>query len=218
MTVPTSKSDTERRASTEVAASPEPPALAPAAAHSPRDLSDLPEPRYVYMTPFYFRVLVAGVFAFAAVLGSWALAQVLFAVAAPSAAGGSLQIMAAGALALLLCGAAFRFCNPLDRQKWFRLALTRDGLYFPGRGSNLIFVPWSALVAVDVERWYGKGGEHSAARLRLDLDDQSWSRFGRAARIEGKGRVRRISVHVVDMTGDEIAARIRACRADSPAA
>lgn len=118
------------------------------------------------------------------------------------------------ALALLLCGIGLRVFNPLDRRKWFCFALTRDGLYFPGRRHSLVFVPWSALIAVDVERWYGKG-EHSAARLSLNLDNEGWSRFSWAARIEGKGRGRRLSVHVFGMTGDEIAARIKACRADS---
>lgn len=185
--------------------------------HSRGDLTDLPVPHYLCVTPFWFRLFVAALMALAAVLVSVALAHVLLGPATAHDADGSLQIAVRAVLAILLCGLALRFCNPLDRGKWFRFALTRDGLYLPGRGASLVFVPWSALVAIDVERWYGKGGEHSAAKLSLDLDDESWSRFSRGARIAGKGRVRCISVHVVDMTGDDIAARIRACRADSPA-
>jgi hypothetical protein len=218
MTVSTSKNGTKGGTRIGGSASPpEPPAPGSVTAtsiHSRGDLTDLPVPHYLLVTPFWFRVFAAGLMAIAAVLSLFALTHVLSGPAPASDLGGSLRMAVGVALAMLLCGMAFRFCNPLDRRKWFRLALTRAGLYFPGRKSSLVLVPWSALVAVDVERWYGKG-EHSAARLRLDLDEESWSRFSRGARIEGKGRVRCISVHVVDMTGDELADRIRACRADS---
>lgn len=144
----TSKSGLERRASAEVSASPEPPAAGSAApsGDGPRDLSELRVPHCVCMTPFRVRMFVAGVFALAALTVSFGLAQVLFALAAPNASGG-LQIVVGGALALLLGGAALWFCNPLDRQKWFRLALTREGFYFPGCGSAWSSCPgprWSA--------------------------------------------------------------------------
>jgi hypothetical protein len=73
-------------------------------------------------------------------------------------------------------------------------------------------VPWSSVTDIEVERWFSKGGWHSAARLALDLDDDLRPCFGAAFRVDGAGRVRRISLAVVDVTGEEIAARLEAYR------
>ena len=184
---------------------------------SPRDADGLPAARDIWLTPFWFRVFVAGAVVVAAVAVSFTLASTVVGPGVRAVEGGILRLAIGGVPAVVVGAAALRFFNPLDRRRWFRFALTAEGVHFPGRGSGFVFVPWSAVVAVDVKRWHGKG-EHSAARLTLDLDEETWSRFSRGARIEGEGRVRRVLVRVIDMTGDEIAARIDAARADSPAA
>jgi hypothetical protein len=183
--------------------------------HAWRDLEELRHPNEIWLTPFWFRVFVAGLGVVAAILTSIALASIVWKWAYPGALSDGLRIIVAGVLAVCLSKMVLRFLNPFNQQRWFRFALTSEGLCLPARDSRLLFVPWPAVVSVDVQRWYGKGGEHSAARLTLDLDVETWPWFKREARVDGIGRVRQISVQIVDMTGDEIAARIRAYR-DAP--
>lgn len=179
------------------------------------DPFDLPPPRYIWLTPVWFRTFVLVLAAIAAILVSMVLAHLMLGTGGPGAPdGGWATVLGVGAG--LLAGAGIvRHLNPLDGRKWFRFAATRAGLFIPGRKSSLVFVPWSAVGAIDVERWYAKG-EHSAARLTLELDETIWPRFASGVRIEGEGRIRRLSLQVADMTGEEIAGHIRACRADSP--
>ena len=145
MTVSTSKNGMKSGTRTDgSASSPEPPApglVTATSIHGRGDLTDLPVPHYLFVTPFWFRVFVAGLVAFAAVMVFFALTHALLGPATASDPGGSPRTAVGVALAVLLCGMAFRFCNPLDRRKWFRLALSRDGLYFPGRKSSLVLVP-----------------------------------------------------------------------------
>lgn len=115
---------------------------------------------------------------------------------------------------MLASALSLRFFNPLSWEKWFCFALEAEGIYLPGSRRRLVFVPWSAVKAIDVERWYYKG-EHSAARIRLDLDDKIWSGFRRGARIQGHARRRWVTVHVPGVNGEEMAARIKAFRTAS---
>lgn len=181
--------------------------------HDPADLHQAPE---IWLTPFWFRVFVAILGVIAAVLTAFALASVVSRLLLSGTQGESFRVVVGSGLALLLSIGVIRFLNPHNRRRWFRMALTPEGLCLPARDSGLILVPWPAIGAIDVERWYGKGGEHSAARLALDLDEDTWPRFTRDARVDGDGRVRRISIHIVDTTGDELAARIRAYRDSQP--
>lgn len=147
MTVSTSKNGMKSGMRTDVSASsPEPPArglVSATSIHSRDDLTDLPVPHYLFVTPFWFRVFVAGLTAVAAVM-------VLRTRAHPARPGDCKRFGRRPAdggrcrAGDALCGMAFRFCNPLDRRKWFHLALPPDGLYFPGRKSSLVLVPWSA--------------------------------------------------------------------------
>lgn len=180
------------------------------------DLTAMRHAEEIWLTPFWFRMFVAGLGVMAAILTSFALVSIVWGWAYPSASGDGLQIIVGSALAAYLSVMVLRFLNPLNQQRWFRFALASEGLYLPARESGLLFVPWSAVVSVDIQRWYGRGGEHSATRLTLDLDNETWPWFKREARVEGIGRVRQITVQIADVTGDEIAARIKVYRDGSP--
>lgn len=179
------------------------------------DLKGLREPYEICLTPLWFRLFAAGSGIVAAVAASFALvfgAWTQIGAGLPSA---MFPIVLGSGLAVFLCIRVLRFFDPLDQGKWFHFALTRDGIYLAARRSRLVFVPWSAVLSVDVERRYGRH-EYSAARLTLDLDEEIWRWFGRGARVDGEGTVRRMSVHVPDVRGDEIVSRIEAYRVAGP--
>jgi hypothetical protein len=185
--------------------------------HAWRDLEELRRPNEIWLTPFWLRVFIAGLGVVAAVLTPFALAAILWEWVSPGAPGDGIRTIVASVLAVFLSVRVLRFLNPLNQIRWFRFALTSEGLCLPSRGSRLLFVPWPAVVPVDIQRWIGgKGGELSAARLTLDLDEETWPWLKREARVEGVGRTRLISVQIADVTGDEIAARIDAYRDVGP--
>lgn len=167
------------------------------------------EPCEFWLTPFWFRLVVVGLAICAALLSAFALTPIVLGGTGP---GGGFQVAVGTAVGIALAVMAIRFLNPLDGRRWFRFALTSSGLYLPARGGHLLFVPWAAVVSLGVERWYSKGGEHSAATLELALDDGFWATFPRGQRTDGEGRVRRIRLQVADVTGDQIRARLEAYR------
>ncbi len=169
------------------------------------------EPQEVWQTPFWFRLFAAGLGIVASFSVSFALASFLLPGIAGAAAGADLQLVIGGLLSLLLSAFSLHLFNPLDWGKWFCCALAADGIYLPGKRHRLVFVPWSAVKGIDVERWYVKG-EHSAARICLDLDQDIWSNFRRGARIAGQGRRRWVTVNVPGVKGEEMAARFDATR------
>ncbi len=180
------------------------------------ELRQGPKPQEVWMTPFGVRLFAAGLGVVASILVSFALVSVLLPHMLDAAASDELTLFIGGSLAVLTSALSLRFFNPLDWGKWFCFALAAEGIYLPGSRRRLVFVPWSAVAAIDVERWHYKG-EHSAARIRLDLDDEIWSDFRRGARIRGHGRRRWVTVHVPGVNGEEMAARIKDFRAMSSA-
>jgi hypothetical protein len=190
--------------------------MQPDAPHALSDFTELSEPSEIWLTPFWFRIFVAGLGGFGAVSASFALTSILLGWTYPSVSGDGAQIIAGTVLAVCLSAIVLRFLNPLNRRRWFRLALSSEGLYLPARDAGLIFIPWSAVVSIDIVRWIVKGGERSAAKLAIDLDEETWLRFKRDAHVEGSGRVRQIRVQIVDVTGDVLAARIKAYRDGSP--
>lgn len=179
--------------------------------YSWEQLRQRPEPQEVWQIPFWFRLFAAGLGIAASISVSFALVLVLAPGIAGAAASANLQLVIAGMLSLLLSAFSLRLFNPLDWERWFCCALAADGIYLPGKRHRLVFVPWSAVEGIDVERWYVRG-EHSAARIRLDLDQDIWGAFRRGARIAGQERRRWVTVHVPGVKGDEIAARIDAFR------
>jgi hypothetical protein len=185
--------------------------MAGAGIYSWEQLRQRPEPQEVWQTPFWFRLFAAGLGIVASVSVSYALASIVLPGIAGAAAGADLQIVVVGMLSLLLSALFLRLFNPLDWGRWFCCALAADGIYLPGKRHRLVFVPWSAVEGIDIERWYVKG-EHSAARICLDLDQDIWSGFRRGARIAGQGRRRWVTVNVPGVKGEEIAARIDAFR------
>ena len=179
--------------------------------YSRRQLRELPAPEEAWLAPFWLRFFVAGLGVVASVSLAYMLTSLWFAATADVRPREAFPIVAGSALAAFLSVLALRFFNPLDWRKWFRFALCAEGIYLSGHRSGLVFVPWSAVEAIDIERWTFKG-EHSAARLLLDLDDAIWNAFERGARIVGEGRRRRVTVNVAGKTGEELVERIDAYR------
>ncbi len=180
------------------------------------ELRQRPKPQEVWLTPFWLRIFAAGLGVVASILVSFAVVSMLLPHMLDAASSDQLTLFIGGSLAVLTSALSLRFFNPLDWEKWFCFALATEGIYLPGNRSRLVFVPWSAVEAIDVERWHFKG-EHSAARIRLDLDDRIWGGFKRGARIQGHGRHRWVTVHVPGVAGEEMAARIKGFRATSSA-
>ncbi|HKJ60788.1 MAG TPA: hypothetical protein VKA94_02160, partial [Hyphomicrobiales bacterium] len=162
---------------------------------SKSDLANLREPYEIWLTPFWFRLVVVGLAIFAALTASFALASITLGQAGTS---NGLQLAVGTAIGIFSAAMVLRLLNPLDRRKWLRFALARAGLYLPAQGQRLLFVPWSAVVDFDIERWHVRSGERSAATLTLDLDDDFWAVFKRDRHVHGEGRIRRIRLQVVD--------------------
>lgn len=184
--------------------------------YSRSELRRLPAPEEAWLTPLWFRLFAAVLGVVASLCVAYALTSLALAATTGDALRQDLKLILGGAVALLLSLLAWRFFNPLDWRKWFRFALAPDGIYLPGRSSGLVLVPWTSVAEVDVERWYFKG-DHSAARLLLDLDDDVWECFEPGARIIGEGRRRRVTLAGLGGRGEAIAERIETYRSSRDA-
>jgi hypothetical protein len=153
-----------------------------------RDLATLPEPRVLAIAPLSLRAGIALMAGCYVMLGAWRLAAVLTGVP-----GATSQEVTLALLTILLGVCMQAILKPWDWRAWVGFAVTSEGLYLPGRGRKVVFVPWLALV--DIEPRYSRAGRPaSSLRLTLRLDPQNWARVSRFARIEhggdGEGRVR----------------------------
>ena len=175
-----------------------------------QDLANLPEPRVLDVTPDWFRLFVAALAGMNATIGGTVL-------------GGSLirwsfdpLASALGAVALIGGAAIWVLSKPEDRRQWINLAATPDGLYLPARKRRAVFVPWSTVSDIAIYKWYGKGGEHSAVKLTLELPEETWARFSPLASIEGSGTVRTFLVRSLS-PAERLAEQFKVLRRTSPA-
>lgn len=171
-----------------------------------RDLSELPEPRFIYDTPLWLRVFVFALAGLGAVLGVGVIAQGAVAPAAgwPYLVAGT-PVFAASAWLLAVL-------RPGDWRRWIVLAADRSGLYLVGRRRRVVFVPWRDVHDIAVETRITGTGAPSHARLRLTLPAETWPRLARLAAIEGDGTTRSYILPAVAMPGEEVAAALRVLR------
>lgn len=177
-----------------------------------RDLARLPEPRFLGVAPWRLRWLSTGAMALMAVFGAVGLAA-FFSGAPQTPPFGS--AIAALALAGGLGGLAI--FRPQDWRGWIVFAAVPGGLYLPGRGRRVVFVPWFSVLdiaGVDGQAKAGRGH----VRLTLRLDRQNWSRLSRLLNIDGQEEVRSLALPGHGLSPDEAAARIAALQSHDPLA
>lgn len=172
-----------------------------------RDLADLPEPRYLHVTPTWLRRVVAGLAGVCVLTGGafgyfgYITSDIGWAYATSG-----LAVLAAGGLVL------FRVLFA-DWRDWIDLAATADGLYLPGRGKTMVFVSWLDVAAISVVRRPWLEGRLSHLKFTLRLSNDHWKSFSRLARIRGDSLVRSYSTSALTGSGEDLAAGIQATRA-----
>lgn len=172
-----------------------------------RDLADLPEPRFLYVTPAWRRRRIV---ALALVLAAAGGAMLYAGLASPgiawSHAGPGAGALAAGVFVLALIVKA-------DWRDWIDFAAAADGVYLAGRGMNMVFVPWTQVSGISVLRSAAPFGETSRLKLTLRLPAEVWKQFSRLNRIEGDGEVRSVVSSTLAASGEELAAGLQSVRA-----
>lgn len=171
-----------------------------------RELADLPEPRFLHVTPTWLRCVAALLAAFCLLIGG-GLGYI--GLVAP----GIDWITAASGLAALAAGGLV-ICRVLftDWRDWIDLAVTSDGLYLPGRGKGVVFISWPEVAAISVVRRPWLEGRLSHLKLTLRLPEDRWKSFSRFARIKGENPMRSYTMSALTASGEELAAGIQAIR------
>lgn len=171
-----------------------------------RELADLPEPRFLHVTPTWLRCVAAMLAALCMLIGG-GFGYLGFAASSID------WIAATAGLAALVAGGlvVFRVLFT-DWRDWVDLAVTTDGLYLPGRGKRVVFISWSDVAAISVVRRPFLEGRLSQLKLTLRLSEESWRRFSRFARIKGNSPVRSYTLSALTASGEDLAAGIQAIR------
>ncbi len=164
-----------------------------------------PPPARIWAAPPSLRFALAAVGLSAAILVSVAISAALQRWVTGEVGAAVFGVM----LATFFGYHAFRYFNPWNPYRWFHFALADDGLYLPTRDRRIVLVPWSRVSRIDIERWSVKG-DHSMARVRLDLDDAIWHLFEPGLVEDGADRRYRIQVEGID--ADTIASEVAAFR------
>jgi len=171
-----------------------------------RDLADLPEPRFLYVTPAWRRRRIV---ALAAILAAAGAGLLYAGVAGPGIAWGHAGL---GAAALAAGGAALVLVVVADWRDWIDFAAAADGVYLAGRGMKMVFVPWSQVTGISVLRSAAMFGETSRLKLTLRLPGEGWKQLSPLNRIVGDGEVRSFVSSTLAASGEELAAGIQSVR------
>ncbi len=161
----------------------------------------LSEPRFIYAAPAWLRgfatvMLVIGTF----IGGTVAVKGI--------GADHGLILVFGGLVVVAICISVLVIGRPNDWRVWINLAATRNGLYLVARAHQVVFVPWSDVINIDVEQRLNT----YFARLTLRLPEESWAQFGNTSAIAGTGVVRQYLVSAIGMQGNELVDRLNAFR------
>jgi hypothetical protein len=165
------------------------------------DLATLPEPRFIYTAPLWFRRFSTALLLIGGLLGGVAFVAGL-------AGGANLFKAAGGAVALVACLAVLVYLRPGDWRAWISLAATPQGLYLVTPKGGVVFAPWQDVLEIGIFR-----AQRTYARLTLRLPEESWSLFGRVSAIKGTGAVRQYTLSALAKPGDALVERLASFRA-----
>jgi len=180
-----------------------------------RDLADLPEPRFVHVTPAWLRAVAAALGAVLAFAGGWLCYVEVAALQT------DWRWFGGGAAVLMAGGFVLRYVLTGDARDWIDIAAAEDGLYLPGRRKGVMFVPWPSVTGISVVRPPLLDGRLNRLKLTLRLPEEKWNGFSRFAPIAGEGEVRSYTVPALAAAGEDLAAAIMAVhdgRAPHPSA
>lgn len=165
------------------------------------DLASLPEPRFIYTAPLWFRCFATVLLLVGGLLGGGAFVAGL-------GKGGNLFMAGGGAVALVACLAVLIYLRPQDWRAWINLAATPQGLFLVTPAGRAVFAPWRDVLEIDIFR-----GQSYHARLTLRLPEESWALFGKLSAIKGNGAVRQYTLSGLGIPAEGLVDRIRDFRA-----
>ncbi len=175
-----------------------------------RELADLPEPRFLHVTPTWLRCVAATLAVLCVLIGG---GLGYFSYLGYVASDIDWVIAATGLAALAAGGLVIVRVLFTDWRDWIDLAVTADGLYLPGRGKGVVFISWPEVAAISVVRRPVLEGRLSHLKLTLRLPEDRWKSFSRFARIKGENPLRSYTMSALTASGEELAAGIQAIRA-----